>query len=204
MQSSSPRSGVSRRPRIQIADGNYHVVSRGNNKQQVFLDERDHHIFLDLVTQTMSRFQWRCLTYCLMPNHYHLVVRTPNADLSGGMRHINSVYAQAFNRRHDRCGHVFQGRFGGGLIQSQQHLLESIRYVALNPVRAGLVRHPEEWPWSAHAELCGRGRKRLVSAEELLANFSSTRDSALLRYREFVDAGEAEPEKSDFVKGSDP
>lgn len=191
--------GVSRRPRIQIPDGHYHVVSRGNNKQQVFLDARDHHIFLDVVAQTLSQFRWRCLTYCLMPNHYHLVVRTPNADLSGGMRHINSLYAQTFNRRHGRCGHLFQGRFGGRLIQSQLHLLESIRYVALNPVRAGLVRHPEEWPWSAHAELCGRSRKRLVSVDELLANFSATREAALVKYREFV-----ESDRSDFVKGSDP
>ena len=150
----------------------------------------------------MSQFQWQCLTYCLMPNHYHLVLRTLRADLSGGMRHINSLYAQTFNRRHHRSGHLFQGRFGARLIQTQVHLLEAIRYVALNPVRAGLVRRPEEWPWSAHAELCGSSPKRLVSADELLANFSSAQDTGLLRYREFIDAGEAGPQN--FVKGSDP
>jgi putative transposase len=177
---------------MQVPDGSYHVVARGNNKQQIFLDERDHHIFLDVVAQTLSRFQWRCLTYCLMPNHYHLVVTTPNADISHGMRQINAVYAQTFNRRHARCGHLFQGRYGGRLIQSDEHLLESIRYVALNPVRAGLVRRAEEWPWSAHAELCGRSAKRLVSVNELLAYFAPASDTALLRYRQFVDAGDAE------------
>jgi putative transposase len=191
---------VSRAPRIQVADGTYHVVARGNNKQQIFLDERDHHMFLDVVAQTLSRFRWRCLAYCLMPNHYHLVVITPNADLSHGMRQINGAYAQAFNRRHDRCGHLFQGRYGGRLIQSDQHLLESIRYVALNPVRAGLVRRPEDWPWSAHAELCGTSSKRLLTAGELLAHFAPDGDMALVRYRRFVDADTGAP----IVKGSDP
>jgi putative transposase len=193
---------VSRSPRIQLAGATYHVVARGNNKQHVYLDDRDHHIFLDVVAQTLSRFRWRCLSYCLMPNHYHLVVTTPNADLSHGMRYINSVYAQTFNRRHSRCGHLFQGRYGGRLIASDQHLLESIRYVALNPVRAGLVKCPEEWRWSAHAELCGASNKCLVSADELLSHFASDGDTALLRYREFVDAGAAGA--SAFVKGSDP
>jgi REP element-mobilizing transposase RayT len=187
-----------------VPDGSYHVVARGNNKQQIFLDDRDHHIFLDVVAATLSRFEWRCLTYCLMPNHYHLVVRTPNADLSRGMRQLNGVYAQTFNRRHDRCGHLFQGRYGGRLIQSDQHLLESIRYVALNPVRSGLVRRAEEWPWSAHAELCGRSAKRLVSADELLAHFAPNRGAALFRYRRFVEAAEAKPVSPVFIEGSDP
>jgi putative transposase len=181
---------VSRPPRIQVAGGSYHVVARGNNKQQIFLDKRDHHIFLDVVAQALSRFHWQCLTYCLMPNHYHLVVTTPNADLSQGMRQINGVYAQTFNRRHDRSGHLFQGRYGERQIRSDRHLLEAIRYVALNPVRAGLASRPEDWLWSAHAELCGRSTKRLVSAGELLGHFAPDDDTALLRYRQFIDAGE--------------
>jgi putative transposase len=184
---------VSRPPRVQLAGGSYHVVARGNNKQPIFLDDRDHHIFLDVVAQTLSRFRWRCLTYCLMPNHYHLVVETPKADLSQGMRQLNGLYAQTFNRRHDRCGHLFQGRYGGGLLQSEQHLLESIRYVALNPVRAGLVQRPENWPWSAHAELCGTSSRRIVSVCDLLVHFESAGDAALGRYREFVEAGDPDP-----------
>jgi putative transposase len=187
---------VSRPLRLQVPGGSYHVVARGNNKQPIFLDERDHHIFLDVVAETTSILRWLCLTYCLMPNHYHLVVTTPNADLSHGMRRINGLYAQIFNRRHDRSGHLFQGRYGGHLIQSDQHLLESIRYVALNPVRAGLVSHPEDWPWSAHSELCGTRRMRLVAAAELLGHFASDRDSAFLRYRQFVRDGEGEPLRS--------
>jgi REP element-mobilizing transposase RayT len=179
--------------RISVAGGSYHVVARGNAKQRIFADDRDHHVFLNVLAQALARFQWRCLTYCLMPNHYHLLLTTSNADLSRGMRHINGVYAQAFNRRHDRCGHLFQGRFGATLIESDQHMLESIRYVVLNPVRAGLARRPEDWPWSAYRELFGDNGKRLLSVDDLLAHFGSSTRDALLRYREFVAAGDSEP-----------
>src|SRR5213083_1354984 len=131
--------------RIPLADGVYHVFARGNAKQEIFLDDRDRHLFLDLVAQSLRRFSWRCLAYCLMPNHYHLVIRTSAPNLSPGMRQINGVYAQRFNRRHDRVGHVFQGRFGATLIQEDEHLLEAIRYVVLNPLRAGLARSADEW-----------------------------------------------------------
>src|SRR5436190_1917991 len=154
--------------RIPVAGGAYHVFARGNAKQVIFLDDRDHQVFLDVVVEALSRFSWQCLAYCLMPNHYHLVVRTRNPNLSRGMRQINGVYAQRFNHRHDRVGHVFQGRFGATLIQEDEHLLEAIRYVVLNPLRAGLARSADEWLWCSHSELLGRRPCKALSISDVL------------------------------------
>jgi len=164
------------------------VFARGNAKQQIFSDEWDHQIFLDVVVETVSRFSWQCFAYCLMPNHYHLVVRTSGPDLSRGMRQINGVYAQRFNRRHERTGHLFQGRFGATLIQADEHLHEAIRYVVLNPVRAGLVKQIEDWRWSSHTELLGLSARKALSISELLALFGPNTKLATERYLEFVSA----------------
>jgi REP element-mobilizing transposase RayT len=170
--------------RIPLAGGTYHVFARGNAKQRIFLDEPDHEAFLTVVVEALSRFSWACLAYCLMPNHYHLVVRTSESDLSEGMRHINGVYAQRFNRRHDRVGHVFQGRYGSTLIQADEHLVGAIRYVVLNPVRAGLVKRAEGWRWSSHSELLGLTGRRVVATAELLTLFGPNTDAAMQRYLE--------------------
>lgn len=103
----------------------------------------------------MARFDWRCLAYCLMDNHFHLLVRTPLANLPRGMQQINSGHAQAYNRRHGRTGPLFERRYGAALVQEDVHLLEIFRYIALNPVRAGLCREPEDYAWSSHAALAG-------------------------------------------------
>jgi putative transposase len=181
---------MSRPLRIRVAGGVYHVFARGNAKQQIFLDDSDRRSFLGVVNDALRRFEWRCLTYCLMPNHYHLVFVTPKPDLSRGMRQINGVYAQRFNRRHDRCGHVFQGRFGAALVESDEHLLELIRYVALNPVRAGLANCAEDWRWSGHGEVLELTPSRLVSTQDLLSHFHSNGAEAFARYRQFVAEGE--------------
>jgi putative transposase len=179
---------VSRPLRIAVPDGVYHVVARGNAKQLIFLDDADRLSFLEVVERAVDRFQWCCLSYCLMPNHYHLVLQTPNANLSRGMRQVNGTYAQRFNRRHGRCGHLFQGRFGATLVETDRHILELIRYVANNPVRAGLARRPEEWRWSGHAEVIGISTRRLVSTAALLAHFGSS--DGIDAYREFIAAAD--------------
>jgi REP-associated tyrosine transposase len=178
--------------RIPLAGGAYHVFARGNAKQAIFLDDRDHRVFLDLFVDALSRFSWHCLAYCLMPNHYHLVVRTREPDLSRGMRHVNGVYAQRFNRRHDRVGHVFQGRFGSTLIQADEHLLAAIRYVVRNPVRAGLVSRVVDWPWSSQRELLRLAPRKALSAPEVLELFGSSPESAMKRYVEFIEADDPE------------
>jgi putative transposase len=172
--------------RITVPGGIYHVVARGNAKQLIYLDAGDRRSFLGVLRDVLDAFDWRCLTYCLMPNHYHLVVLTLRSNLSEGMKRVNGVYAQRFNRRHDRCGHLFQGRFGATLIESEAHMLEVIRYVALNPVRAGLATRPEDWEWTGHREVVGLTDSNVVSIRDVLAPFGGSRNEALSRYREFV------------------
>ena len=138
-----------------VADGIYHVTARGNERADIYDDEHDRASFERVLARTIDRYDWRCLTYCLMGNHFHLLVRTPQPNLSRGMQALKSSYSQAYNRRHDRAGHLFQGRFWAILVQRDAHLLEVFRYIALNPVRGQLCTEPDDWRWSGHAALAG-------------------------------------------------
>src|SRR4029077_14091805 len=130
--------------RIEYDGALYHVTSRGNDRKAIFKNDRDRELFLNTLAQVTERFHWICYAYCLMNNHYHLVIETPDGNLSKGMRQFNGVYTQAFNKRHGRVGHVFQGRFKAILVQKDTHFVEVCRYVVLNPVRAKTVRHPRQ------------------------------------------------------------
>jgi len=137
-----------------------------------------------------ERFHWLCHAYCLMGNHYHLVIETPDGNLSKGMRQLNGVYTQAFNRRHHRVGHLFQGRFKGILVQKESHYLEVCRYVVLNPVRAKAVKQPREWAWSSYRATGGLAAvPRCLTVEEILSHFGQRRGSAQEKYREYVGEG---------------
>ena len=125
--------------RIEFDGALYHVTSRGNKREDIYLDDIDRLIFLDVLAEVCRRFNWVCHAYCQMTNHYHLLIETPDANLSLGMRHLNGVYTQKFNYHHDRVGHVFQGRYKGILVEKEAHLLELARYIVLNPVRARMV-----------------------------------------------------------------
>ena len=127
--------------RIELAGGLYHVTSRGDRREAVFADDADRLLWLDVFGETCQRFNWVCHAWCLMGNHYHILIETIAANLSQGMRHLNGVFTQSTNRRHRRVGHLFQGRFKGILVEKDSHLLELSRYVVLNPVRAGMVGH---------------------------------------------------------------
>jgi REP element-mobilizing transposase RayT len=129
--------------RIAVAGGLYHLITRGNARERIYLDDLDREIFLDRLAHSVERYGWLCHAYCLMDNHYHLLVETPQPNLSIGMRQLNGLYAQTFNSRHDRCGHVFQVRFRSIFVEKDSHLLSCCRYVVLNPVRAGICEHPE-------------------------------------------------------------
>jgi putative transposase len=166
------------------------VIARGNAREFVFVDDQDRRAFLDLVGRIVERFGFVVYAYCLMGNHYHLVVETPCANLSRGMRQLNGCYAQCFNRRYNRCGHVFQARFRSILVESDSYLLVCCRYVALNPVRAGLCRQPEEWLWSSYRATAGiEASEGFLASDRLLAQFGSTRKVAQARYRRFVAEG---------------
>lgn len=141
--------------RLQFPGGIYHVTARGNDRQPIFADDVDCARFLAVLASVVSRYRVRCHAYCLMVNHYHLLLETPGANLSPAMRQLNGVYTQRFNRRHERCGHVLQGRFGAQVVDGSAYLHEVCRYIVLNPVRAGLVPHPREWPWSSFRATAG-------------------------------------------------
>lgn len=137
--------------RIEFEGAIYHLTSRGNRQEAIFADDEDRDIFLRVLGQAAKRFNAEVLAYCLMGNHYHLVMHTRQANLSLLMRHVNGVYTQAYNRRHGSGGHLFQGRFKAILVERESYLLTLCRYVELNPVRAGLCKTASDWPWSSYA-----------------------------------------------------
>lgn len=176
--------------RIEFPGAVYHVTSRGNERRAIFREDEDRRAFLDILADVGLRYNWLCHAYCLMENHYHLVIETPDGNLSIGMRQLNGVYTQRFNKRHGRVGHLFQGRFKGILIQKESHLLEVSRYVVLNPVRAGIVQGPEEWPWSSYRGTAGSTRPHAcLTAEWLLSQFGTEMEKARAGYKRFVREG---------------
>ena len=136
--------------RIEFPGAIYHVTSRGDRRDAIFDDDTDRQTFLLVLARAVQRFDAQVLAYCLMGNHYHLVLHTRQANLSLLMRQLNGVYTQAFNRNHDKVGHVFQGRFKAILVDRDNYLLALCRYVDLNPVRARMVAKPADWPWSSY------------------------------------------------------
>ena len=176
--------------RIEYPGAVYHVTSRGNQRGAVFIEEGDRALFLSVLAETVDRFRLRCHAYCLMGNHYHLVLETLDANLARAMRGLNGVYTQTFNRRHDKCGHVFQGRYGAVLIQRDSHLLEACRYVVLNPVRAGLAATPQEWRWSSYGATAGlKAGPGFLTTAWLLAQFGDNLPEARKKYVQFVAEG---------------
>jgi len=160
--------------RIEFADALYHVTARGNLAGRIFEDDEDRRELLGILDAVVQRFNWACHAYCLMRNHYHLLIQTPEANLSRGMRQLNGVYTQKYNRRHDTPGHVFQGRFNAVVIEKESHLLEVSRYVVLNPVRAGMVKRPHEWRWSSYRATAGLcAGPRFLSTGWLLTQFGA-------------------------------
>ena len=138
-----------RQPRHLLGDGIFHVTVRGVARADIFHDDDDYQWFISLLANVVGRFCWRDHAFCLMPNHYHLVVETTQPRLSDGMHRLNFLYAQGFNDRYERDGHLFQNRFGARLIADERHLERACTYVEENPVRAGLSPRAEDWPWSS-------------------------------------------------------
>jgi len=176
--------------RIEFAGAFYHVTARGDRREAIYDDDKDRLTFLDTLGAVVSDFNWVCHAYCLMTNHYHLVIETPDANLAKGMRQLNGVYTQYFNRRHQQIGHLFQGRYKAILVDAERHLLEVSRYVVLNPVRAGMAQGPAEWPWSSYGALMGMQPAPVwLQVGALLARFGPGRALARRRYARFVADG---------------
>jgi putative transposase len=177
-----------RRPRQETSEGVLHVFARGNGRQDIFLDDTDRERYLRLLGRTVTYARWRCLAYCLMTNHVHLLVETPEANLGFGMQRLHGRYAQSFNRRHGRDGHLFQGRYGAMRLRNDAHLWMAVAYIARNPVRAGLCRDPERWHWSSHAAM-HRGRAPAwLDHARLLELFDSLGGDPQARYAEAIGA----------------
>jgi putative transposase len=184
------RSIMVRPLRLEYAGALHHVTARGDRREDIYADNEDRSAFLKLFGEVAERFNWSAHSYCLMTNHYHLVIETPDANLAAGMRQLNGVYTQRFNKRHRRVGHVFQGRYHAALVQKETYLLELARYVVLNPVRGHMVTRPQDWPWSSHRAMLGvEAVPSWLQTDWLLAQFGAARTSALSRYERFVAEG---------------
>jgi len=176
--------------RLELAGGFYHVTSRGDRREDIYEDDEDREKWLNLLGANCKRFNWRCHAYCLMDNHYHIVVETAEANLSKGMRQLNGVYTQYYNRRHGRVGHVFQGRFKGILVERDAYLLELARYVVLNPIRAEMTKTLKSWKWSSYKAMVGEVTAQTwLETDWILRQFTKHRTSAMKSYANFVREG---------------
>lgn len=180
--------------RLEFPDALYHVTSRGDRREDIYLQDTDRHGFLSLIGEVCDRFNWRVHAYCLMTNHYHLVIETPDGNLSAGMRHLNGVYTQRFNRRHKRVGHVFQGRYTAILVDKDAYLLELARYVVLNPVRAHMVKTAGLWSWSSYRTMIGKAPcPSWLETDAILGCLAKRHRTARDRYIRFVAEGKNQP-----------
>jgi putative transposase len=175
--------------RLVFANGLYHVISRGNAGGDIYLDVPDRSSFLRTLDLVVDRFSWLCHAYCLMSNHYHLLIETPKPNLPLGMRQLNGVYAQRFNRRHARYGHLFQARYRSILVEKETHLLATARYIVLNPVRAGICNHPREYRSSSYRATVGLDTAaKFLTTDWILSQFGAGRRRAREAYRAFVES----------------
>ena len=188
--------------RIELAGALYHVTSRGDRREDIYADEVDRLAWLALFDQVCRRFNWTCHGWCQMTNHYHLIVETAEGNLAQGMRQLNGVYTQNYNRRHGRVGHVFQGRYKAILVEKDNYLLELARYVVLNPVRAGMVAEAADWAWSSYSAMIDQApQPTWLQTDWILGQFGTHRQSAIGRYREFVRNGVGVPSLWDQLRG---
>jgi len=181
---------MSRPLRLEHPGALWHVTSRGNERREIFRDDPDRELFLETLGRVVAMFRWRLYAWVLMNNHYHLLFETPEPNLSRGMRQLNGIYTQRFNRRHRRAGHLMQGRFKAILVEKEPHLLELCRYVVLNPVRAGAARSARDWRWSSYRATAGYAPSPgWLDIDGVLSLFGGRRAAARERYRSFVSDG---------------
>src|SRR5262244_3992234 len=168
----------------------YYLTARGNARQKIFFTDDDRKLFLQILSGVIRRYSWICHAYCLMPNHYHLLVETPQPNLSIGMRQLNGVYTQAFNRRHNRVGHLFQARYKAILVEKEAHLLELCRYVVLKPLRITGKSTADSWRWTSYQATAGMVPvPEFLTVDWLLAQFGQKPRRAQAAYRQFVKEG---------------
>ena len=183
---------MARQIRIEYPGAIYHVTSRGNDRKAIYETKSDRYKFLGLLEQACKRYQWSVYSYCLMDNHYHLLIETREATLSKGMRHLNGVYTQWYNntRKEKRFGHLFQGRYKAILVERDSYLLELTRYIVLNPIRANMVTDLMDYPWSSYRATTGYYEAgEWLAVDWLLSQFSKQKKRAVEKYQQFVEEG---------------
>ena len=194
---------MARRPRIHFPGALYHVITRGNQKQGVFLDEKDFNQFLIYLSNCKSRFPFRLYAYALMHNHIHFLIEVAETPLSRTMQTLLFAYAHYFNLRYGEVGHLFQGRYKAILCDKDAYLLELVRYIHLNPVRAKIAKAPEDYVWTGHLSYLGKGGKGLIDEDFVLNQFGGGRSLARRRYRQFVWEGISEGHEGKYYQVKD-
>ena len=180
--------------RLEFAGALYHLTARGNAQQPIFLDDTDRQHFVRLLSREIQQQHWRCYGYCLVGNHYHLMIETPEPNLSRGLKRLHGTYTQWFNRRHQRVGHLLQGRFKSLLVEKDRYLQELCRYVVLNPVRAGMVPDAGAWVWSSYRPTVGiQAAPDWLDTASVLSFFDSDPATARAAYKRFVADGVHQP-----------
>ena len=180
--------------RLEFPNALYHVMSRGNGGEEIFVEDEDRQVFLDLLSELLTRHDIICYAYCLMDNHYHLLIETPRSNLSQLMRELNGRYTRFFNKTRRRMGHVFQGRYKAIIVQKDNYLLELSRYIVLNPVRAGMIDSPENYYWSSYCASIGQCVcPEWLAADNLLISFGNQRKDAVRQYKKYVRQGAGQP-----------
>jgi len=173
--------------RIEYECAVYHITARGNAKADIYLSDDDREMFLDVLGHVVERYGWLCHAWCLMTNHYHLMIETPQPNLSRGMRQLNGVYTQKFNRRQGRVGHVFQGRFKSIVVDRDAYLLGLSRYIVRNPVATGMVKDVGDWPWSSYLATAGEiAAPDFLEVGWLLSQFGKAKGKACKAYVDFI------------------
>jgi REP element-mobilizing transposase RayT len=176
--------------RIQYPGAVYHITCRGNERRPIYSCDVDRHLFLKILSDVIDTHNVICHAYCLMGNHYHLLIETPDGNLSQFMRDLNGNYTQAFNQTYDRTGHLFEGRFKSFVSEKESYLLEVARYVVLNPVRANMVEHPKDYYWSSYLDTAGmRKAPAWLHTDWIRKLFGKDKQTSAMDYAEFVARG---------------
>lgn len=187
---------MSRPLRIEYPGAFYHITSRGNARQNIFKSKRDYIEFLNILSDNLKRYNWECYAYCLMSNHYHLLIKTLDPNLSQGMRQLNGVYTQKFNYLHKTVGHVFQGRYKAILVDEDKYFYELVRYIVLNPVKARMVKNPDNYQWSSHREMIGGSKDNICNKEKVLKKLQNIKE-----YKKYINLKTEEIDVWEDLKG---
>ena len=192
-----------RKPRIEIGGGLYHIITRGNNRRKIFRSHDDYLKFTGLVQTQKSKLPFYLYAYCLMPNHVHLLIEMQDGLVSRIMQRVLTSYSQYHNRKYKKIGHLFQGRYKSILCQTDRYLGELVRYIHLNPVRAKMVKRPEDFEYSGHRAFLGLDRSALVDTEPVLRHFGATKKRAVEVYTRFVEASLGEKSQGDYYRAAE-